>query len=335
MRANPGTVLFRHVDAPALREAFASLGYPTCFASSAAEEEAAIAGGLLLCISSMYREVKQPLTSLRMRQRINAAGAPLICWNRDGPSHMGAKAWRLWLLRHIDFMDAYATHTLQDAGHFASEVIYLPNAAWDTHYHLDSRTLESLRDISTYRHSVSFFGALDATRYPEMARRTEFFAALASRLDDIGIDHHFTGESLSFAQQRELIQRSRINLNFHAGCDTRYRGGYRGQPSSWGLPERCFGIPACGGFLLSDYRPHAYDAFINGEEWADFSDLDDCIAKIRFHLDHFDETRQIAEAAWRRVQAQHRYVHRAEHLLRFADYWRSMRNSARGTANEL
>src|SRR5438045_7710238 len=45
-------------------------------------------------------------------------------------------------------------------------------------------------------------------------------------------------------------------------------------------PERCFGVPACGGFLLSDVRKHAAESFIPGVEWADFLDLDDCVAKI-------------------------------------------------------
>ncbi len=35
---------------------------------------------------------------------------------------------------------------------------------------------------------------------------------------------------------------------------------------SWGLPERCYGIPACGGFLLSDERGHAANDFVVGRE---------------------------------------------------------------------
>ena len=318
-------LLFQDLQFDALEEAFISLGCTVrhdmhgAALHTALREEAP-----LLCMASMYKLVRQPFAARGMRRLLNQYQVPVICWNRDGPSHMGAKAWRLALLRTGWLMDVAATHSMQDSG-FARDVVFLPNAAWASRYHLAGQTLADLREPNRYRYDVSFFGPLDGQRFPEMRNRGEFFTALTPRLQELGITTHFTDAALDVAAQVELIQTSRINLNFHAGADTRWQGGWRGQPPSWGLPERCYGIPAAGGFLLSDKRGHAADDFVPGREWADFNGLDECVAKIQYFLAHFDQARTIAEAAYARVLAQHTYGHRAQRLLDVAADWRERR----------
>ncbi len=281
---------------------------------------------VLLYLNSMYRGIKSPLKTLSLKSRYNKAGVPVISWNRDGPANKGDKAWRLWLLRRGIFMDIYATHTMQQCEGFAPTTLYLPNAAWHTNYHLGGRTLETLRDPSIYRRDVSFFGRVDPVRYPEMRERHDFLVALRDRLAPGNITCEFTDRSMSHAEQRDYIQTSRINLNCWAGCDTCYHGGYQGQEKSWGLAERCYGVQACGGFLISDHRRHAADDFVPGTEWIEYADLDDCAAKIRHFITHFDQARDIAEAAYRRVMKDHTYVNRARALLDAAERWRSKFN---------
>jgi len=67
---------------------------------------------------------------------------------------------------------------------------------------------------------------------------------------------------MSIAEQIELIQRSRINLNFGACCEY-------GAPVASDFPERCYWIPACAGFLLCDKSAHALDNFSIWENWTD------------------------------------------------------------------
>lgn len=304
---------------------FERLGYEVWENPSDADMQKLQPGELLLCVTNVHIDIKKPWRALAMKSRVNELQAPYVFWDRDGPSHMGEKAWRIWLLKHFAFMDAYATHTLQDAGKFSDEVIYLPNAVWEERYNLAGSSLEALRNPVAYEFDVSFFGRIDPKRYPETEFRAAFVEKLRPVLDSLGISYFFGDHDLQLAEQIRLIQRSKINLSFFAGCDVRYQGGYHGEPFSWGLPERCYGIPACGGFLLSDERAHARDDFVLGSEWVEFGNFDQCVEKIRLHLADFEMTRDVAEAAHRRVMTQHRYLHRAEKLVQFVKYWKQKR----------
>ena len=119
---------------------------------------------------------------------------------------------------------------------------------------------------------------------------------------------------MAAAEQLEIIRTSRINLSAVAACDA-------GSEPSWGLPERCYGVPACGGFLLSDRRRHAAEDFADGER-AEYDGLEDCVAKIRHFIARFDESRAIAERARARVARDHGYRNRAARLLDFARHAR-------------
>ncbi len=268
------------------------------------------------CIVNFYEGVRQPWRAWRLKRRLQRHGIPLLGIARDAPWHMGIRARRLWLFSWLRPLDIYASHTLQPDRVFAPEKIYLANAAWVRHYHLHGMTLEAMRQPEFYRYDVSFVGNLDGQRYREHRERAGFFAELERRLGEVGISCLFrNAHGLTPGEQIDIIQRSRINLNVHAAAD---HGGER----SWGLPERCYGVPACGGFLLSDPRHHACDDFDLATEWAEFRDLDDCVARIRHYLAHPFEARAVAEAAHRRVMRDHTYERRAASLLAAIARWK-------------
>lgn len=312
-------------------EAFEALGYQVHhFTKYPSVEEIAAITDAVLYLVCMYDEIKKPLRALRIKKLLNDRGAPVIAWNRDGPTNKGEKAWRMWLLQHLEFFDVYASHTLQQAEAFCERCLYLPNAAWTKYYNLGQRTLDDLRNPTNYRYDVSFHGRIDAEKYPEMRDREVFFKALAERLDALGLTYCFTGQKLDFSQQRELIQTTRININQHAGCDSCQHGKAALPERSWGLPERCYGVPACGGFLLSDHREHGKDDFPGEGEWQSFEGLDDCMEKIQYWLANFDELRNIADAQHARVMACHTYELRAQALLDAALEWAGSREQGRG-----
>ncbi|MBF0214352.1 MAG: glycosyltransferase family 1 protein [Magnetococcales bacterium] len=255
-----------------------------------------------------FTEAARHLVSVfRLTRQLHQRGKPVATLNRDAPWNKGVRARRIWALRQLRIADIHLTHALQGQT-VAPRTHYFPNAADLARYHLHGASLDQLRDPDRYRYAVSFIGNIDDARYPEHRPRMALLRPLQSRLASLGIALElFHSEGMSLPQQVEVIQRSRINLNLGAACD---HGGER----SWGLPERCYGVPACGGFLLSDARHHATEDFTPDEEWIDFTTLDSCVSRIQALLGDFPRTRRIAEAAHRRVLADHTYACRARTL---------------------
>jgi spore maturation protein CgeB len=197
---------------------------------------------------------------------------------------------------------------MQAAEKFSVRTLYCPNAARESLYHVNEEQLRAMRDPGSYRWDVSFFGNMDAKRYREHARRVAFLHALKGRLEAQNLKVLLRdSEGLSELEQQEIVRTSRINLSTYAACDA-------GAEPSWGLPERCYGVPACGGFLLADRRHHAPEDFADGER-AEYEGLEDCVAKVRHYLANFGEARGIAERAQARAAREHGYRNRAGRLL--------------------
>ncbi len=321
MDAVRDTVLlnFRKGFAP-LSDAFETLGFRVH--ENAWAPDAALLARTRLCIVNLYEAARQPLHALRLKRRASRGGVPVIALDRDAPWHMGLRKRRLRLLAWLKPFDIYASHTLQPTYEFAPLKIYNPNAVWTRHFNLHGASLEAMRDPAYYELDVSFLGNLNGRRYREHAERERFFAELGGRLAPLGLRVRFADSGgIAEEEQIRVIQRSHVNLSYRSSCDHQSEG-------SWGLPERCYGVPARGGFLLSDARKHAADDFDLATEWACYAGIDDCVAKIRHYLAHFDEARRIAEAAHARVMRDHTYQHRARRLLAAADACRAQRDAA-------
>lgn len=292
---------------PPLREAFETLGYGVV--DNAWEPEPELLSDTAACVINLYEGARAPWRSLMLKRRLRAAEVPLVGIDRDAPWHMGLRRRRMWVFSQLRVLNLYATHTLQPTWHLAPRVHYHANAVWARNFNLHGRTLEEMRNPEFFRYDVSFVGNLDGVRYREHAERQRFFSALEERLRPLGLRVLFRhSDAVPEEEQIEIIQRSVINLTYRSSCD-------HGGTLSWGLPERCYGVPARGGFVLSDHRRHAADDFDLEREWAEYSDLEDCVAKIRFYLAHFPQTREIAEAAHARVMGQHTYEHRVAKLM--------------------
>lgn len=292
---------------PRLQEAFEALGHRVSANCYAAEEIAS--RGIVFVLFDFKQMFKTRWSHLRLLRQLRRAGIVTATWNRDAPWHVGVRGWEVAGLLRAGLLDLYATHSLQATERARTTVLYLPNAAWMSHYHLGDATLEVLREDHAYEVDVSFLGNLDAARFREHTGRVRFLERLGKRLREEKVHYRFHhADGIPPERQRRIIQRSRINLSCGAASDAR---GIQ----SWGLPERCFGIPACGGFLLADERRHVRDDFKVAEEIATYRDLDDCMQKIRQYLACADERRQIAENGYHRVISEHTYQHRAQSLL--------------------
>ncbi len=296
---------------PGLREGFEALGHEVLEEAWLPEKAGLEGSGI--CIADFVdcaRNLRRTVLHSRLLRR---HAVPFLALNRDAPWHRGVHRRRLALVTALAPFDGYAAHSMQDAVRYARRTLYCPNAARESLYHATAEDLKAMRDPAYFKWDVSFLGNLDVARYPEHRLRAEFFRALEERLRPLGLQVLFRDSAgVPTAEQLEIIRRSRVNLSAHAACDA-------GAERSWGLPERCYGVPACGGFLLSDARNHAADDF-DADERAQFEGLDDCIERIRHFLAHPEAMRAIAERAHARVMREHLYRHRAARLIDFSKH---------------
>ena len=296
---------------PGLREGFEALGYEVIENLWTPDAAAIAIAGAVLCVADFVDSARKLRRTLGLKKRLSGARIPFVALNRDAPFNRGIHPTRLAVMAWLKPFDGYASHSLQGAEKFSARTFYCPNAARKSVYQVTDADLAAMRDPGRYRVDVSFFGNLDAKRYREHARRAEFLRVLESKLGASGITTLLRDSAgMTQAEQLEIIRTSRVNLSTFAACDA-------GAEPSWGLPERCYGVPACGGFLLSDQRRHAPEDFADGER-AEYDGLEDCVLKIRRYLERFDQARGIAERARARVARDHGYRNRAERLLDFA-----------------
>lgn len=101
----------------------------------------------------------------------------------------------------------------------------------------------------------------------------------------------------------KLYSASRINLNV---SKSQLRTA---------VNQRVFDAPACGGFVLTDYREDAERLFDPETEIAVYKSLEDMKAKVSYFLENEEERTARARRARRRVLAEHTYVHRMKHML--------------------
>jgi spore maturation protein CgeB len=132
----------------------------------------------------------------------------------------------------------------------------------------------------------------------------------------------------------DVFRTSRINLNlsnsFVPKPSLRMRLGAlaRGQridrsPRRSQIKGRTFEVPGSGGFLLTERVPHLDEYFEIGTEIAAYSSASEVVEQVRHWLSHPDERAAVAEAGYRRVQAEHTYDRR------FAEIFRRMGLSLR------
>jgi len=292
-----------------LREGFEALGHEVI--ENQWTPDAGALAGAALCVADFVDGARKVRRTLGLKKRLAGARVPFIALNRDAPFNRGIHPARLAVMAWLKPFDGYASHSTQGAEKFSARTLYCPNAAREAVYRVTDAELAAIRDSSRYRWDVSFFGNLDAKRYREHTKRVEFLHVLAAQLEKMHLKILFRDSAgMTQAEQLDIIRGSRINLSTFAGCDA-------GAEPSWGLPERCYGVPACGGFLLSDRRRHAPLDFADDER-AEYDGLENCVSRIRRFLGRFDEARGIAGRARARVARDHGYRNRAQRLLDFA-----------------
>jgi len=267
--------------------------------------------GCVAYYGNVFTEIKHPLAFISLLKALHRRAIPYVFWNRDAPWNVGIKKHREWLLHLLKPVDIYLTHSLQMAHLFSrNPAIYFPNAAQRAY--CAEGDLADLRIPSHYRYDVTFIGAVGNLKRHNCRERAAFLRAVQAGLQARSSNARFrivdtVHENLSVEEQLALIRTSKVNLNFGAMCDL------PGNPS-WGLPERVFGIPATGGFLLTDWR-QAIPTTFPDDSCDFFHDAEECVGKILYYLPRFDLLRARAEKLHTQVLAGHTYAIRARQLV--------------------
>ena len=81
------------------------------------------------------------------------------------------------------------------------------------------------------------------------------------------------------------------------------------------LLAHVFDAPACGGFVLTDYREDAERLFDPDKELAVFRNYEEMEAKAAYFLENDKERESRARMTKRRVLSEHTYLHRMKRML--------------------
>ena len=266
---------------------------------------------------NLFDEIKHWRKLADLKHQLRAHGVPYIFWNRDAPWNTGMRLKNRLAMQWLKPVDIYLAHSMQTHQWFGGEAHDFPNATQAAYY--VETDLQALRDESTYQYDVSFFGSVGNIKDNNARVRQQFLKTLEYLLNAAHPSIRFkvidtAQRPLSLSNQLALIRSSKINLNYGAMCDL---PGNR----SWGLPERVFGIPAAGGYLLTDDRQSIPETFPAGL-CDTFATPEECAHKIALALANFHMTRTRAEQLHRYVLSNHTYSHRAQTFINLLQSYR-------------
>jgi spore maturation protein CgeB len=250
----------------------------------------------------LYEEEIAPRTI----ERIGAAGVPTLNWFADDHwrferfSRHYARALTWSVTTDPDAVPKYAAEGLADR-------VLLSQWACNR-YAYDRVTTELAYD-------VTFVGQ------PHGNRRAVVAAARDAGIDVRCFGNGWEGGRVSHEEMVRIFSASAINLNLAASSTPnptlRMRlGAYaRGRrpdtaPRPNQIKGRTFEVPGSGGFLLTDRVKHLERYFDIGREIAVFTSPDELVEQARHWLEHPTERAAMADAAYRRVRAEHTYDHR-------------------------
>jgi spore maturation protein CgeB len=101
-----------------------------------------------------------------------------------------------------------------------------------------------------------------------------------------------------------LFRESKIVLNFHIGVAGEYAGNMR-----------MFEVTGVGSCLLTDNKKNMSDLFVTDEEVVVYDNEEDCVAKVKWLLDHEDERKKIALAGQQRTLKYHTVANRCQSII--------------------
>lgn len=238
--------------------------------------------------------------------RRSSPGARLVNWGLLGPTAIEESADRA---KRYDLF--CTTSRLALAEHLklgVERALYLPFASDPDIY----RPVELTgADRARYGCEIGLLGIWYAERQKLLEALSGFDLAIYGprwrhkRIPSRRLLPHVRGRGLHGEEAVKFYLASQINLNVHA---------WHGLAPS-GMNMRCFDVPACGGFLLTDYVEELEEVFEPGRELEVFRDAEELADKVRYYLKHEADRKAIAGRGRSVIEAAHTYRHRMAAIL--------------------
>ena len=183
----------------------------------------------------------------------------------------------------------------------------------------------SPRDAKRYAADIGFVGTYEEDRADSMYRLAEAGIPVTVR----GPDWRRFRRSHPLLRVHETFLED--DVYSRAVCATKINLGFLRKMNRDLQTTRSVEIPACRAFLLAERTSEHERMFEEGKEAEFFASFDELLAKCRHYLAHEDERREIAEAGYRRAQADYTTAHLVTAILDrlFPSAYSSSRTSAR------
>ncbi len=240
-----------------------------------------------------------PETLLKIKKESNAK---LVCWWLEGPKAIEKSLEKAPYYDFYFINSRYSVEEHKKRG--VKNCYYLPFGA-DLEFY--KRTIPA-----EYQCDVGFVGAWDQNRQNLLQGLTDFDNASIwgpkwrkKNNKDKKMLRIIKGDGIYNDDVAKFYSTTRININIDAW--------YNYIPS--GVSLRIFDIPACGGFLLTDFVEELPELYKLPEEMETFKTQDEFIGKIKYYLKNDKKREKIAENGCRRVIADHTYEIRMKQLL--------------------
>jgi glycosyltransferase involved in cell wall biosynthesis len=253
-----------------------------------------------------------PVAASTLRELRQRMGALLVNYATDHPFNRLACA--RWVAANIPLYDLYVCtkRAIMDDVRAAGcrRVAFVP-FGYEPSLHFPEE-FSSREESERFTSDVVFVGGGDRDRYP-------YFEELVREIPNLHLNLYG-----GYWDRNPTLRR--YFRGFALGRD--YRLAMRGakiapclvrRANRDGHVMRSFELPACGAFMLAERTAEHQEFFREGEEVAYFSSPQELVDKVRYYLEHGDERKRMAEAAYHRVTSgNHSYADRLQQILELA-----------------
>lgn len=229
-------------------------------------------------------------------------GKPVIQWDCDS-------SWRFanWILPRKNRVSHFVTTHSATIPWYQQSDMKVIRSQW-----AGSPLYKENRDL--YQYDASFVGQKHGQMPNGKFLRSEIINAMTAASIKVDLFGNYWdgypnwhGYATDFQSIIDVFNRSRVNLNisnpWHHGTMPQIKG-------------RHFEIPQVRGFQISTPADDLPSYFEDGKEIVIVNSVEDLIDKTKFYIEHSDAREKIAAAGRCRMEKEHQWHHRFEHIFK-------------------